>query len=44
MTASGNPSHRERLLHTVNRPQQPVDTLHASTSPQKEARTGEFVS
>jgi hypothetical protein len=25
----------ETLLHTVNGPQQPFDTLHASTSPQK---------
>jgi hypothetical protein len=27
------------LLHTVNRPQQPLDTPHASTSPQNNART-----
>jgi hypothetical protein len=27
------------LLHTVNRPQQPLHTLHASTSPQNNART-----
>jgi hypothetical protein len=27
------------LLHTVNPPQQPLDTPHVSTSPQNNART-----
>jgi hypothetical protein len=32
------------LLHTVNRPQQPLDTPHASTSPLNDARIGWLLS